>query len=125
MRNVINAGCADTARLVDMAEGSPERVPHGLLPEEREAIIALSKDETHADLSHRQLAVVASEHGKVEAGASSFYRVMKKEGLMKDRERRLKMSQIKPEVKPDLRRSGVGLNVYTSGTHICVSIRHN
>jgi len=49
MRNVINAGCADTARLVDMAEGSPERVPHGLLPEEREAIIALSKDETHAD----------------------------------------------------------------------------
>ena len=78
----------------------PERAPHGLLPEEKEAIITLSKDETHADLSHRQLAVVSSENGRVEASASSFYRVMKEEGLMKDRERKPKTAQIKPEVKP-------------------------
>lgn len=56
-----------------------KKAPHRLLPNEKENIIGLAKDETYSDLSHRQLTVVASETGQVEASASSFYRVMKQE----------------------------------------------
>jgi len=49
--------------------------------EEKENIIKIAKDETYSDLSHRQLAVVASETGQIEASASSFYRVMKKRAV--------------------------------------------
>jgi putative transposase len=78
----------------------PEKAPHGLLPEEKGDIIRLAKDDTYADLSHRQLGVVASETGQVEASASSFYRVMKQEQLMEKRQRRPRTPQEKPEVKP-------------------------
>ncbi len=79
----------------------PKKAPHSLLPEEKEDIINLAKDDKYMDLSHRQLAVVASETGEVEASASSFYRVMNQEQLMEDRERKPKRSQVKPEIKPD------------------------
>jgi transposase InsO family protein len=79
----------------------PERGPHRLRPQEREDIVKLAKDDTYADLSHRQLAVVTSETGQVEASASSFYRVMKQEQLMEKRQRKPKTPQNKPEVKPD------------------------
>ncbi len=79
----------------------PKKAPHRLLPEEREDIIKLAKNDTYADLSHRQLAVVASETGQVEASASSFYRVMKQEQLMEERQRKPKTPQKKPEVKPN------------------------
>ena len=78
----------------------PENAPHGLLSEEKGDIIRLAKDDTYADLSHRQLAIVASETGQVEASASSFYRVMKQEQLMESRHRRPRTPQEKPEVKP-------------------------
>jgi putative transposase len=71
------------------------------LPKEREDIIKLAKDDNYADLSHRQLSVVASETGEAEASASSFYRVMKQEQLMEKRQRKPKTPQTKPEVKPD------------------------
>jgi len=77
----------------------PKKAQHGLLAEEREEIIRLANDETYADLSHRQLAVVASETGEVEVGASSFYRVMKEEKLMQKRQRKSKTPQKKPEVR--------------------------
>ena len=79
----------------------PKKPPHRLAPEEQEDIIKIAKDETYSDLSHRQLAVVASETGQVEVSASSFYRVMKKEQLMEKRHRKPKTPQRKPEVKPD------------------------
>ena len=79
----------------------PKKPPHRLAPEEKEDIIKIAKDETYLDLSHRQLAVVASETGQVEASASSFYRVMKREQLMERRHRKPKTAQRKPEVKPD------------------------
>jgi len=78
----------------------PKKAPHRVRPEEKEDIIKIAKDETYSDLSHRQLAVVASETGQVEASASSFYRVMKKEQLMEKRHRKPKTPQKKPEVKP-------------------------
>jgi putative transposase len=78
----------------------PQKPPHRLLPEEKEDIISLAKDDTYRDLSHRQLAIVASETGQVEASASSFYRVMKKEQLMEKRQRKSRTPQEKPEVKP-------------------------
>jgi len=75
--------------------------PHRLLPNEKEDIIKLAKDDKYMDLSHRQLSVVASESTDLEASASSFYRVMKKERLMEDRQRRTKTPQPRPEIKPD------------------------
>lgn len=71
-----------------------------MLPEERQAIREISLDEEYADLSHRQLAVVASEKGVVQTSASTFYRQMKEEGLIHKREVRPRPKQEKPEVKP-------------------------
>lgn len=79
----------------------PKKAPHRLLPQEEEKIIQLAKDDQYIDLSHRQLAVVASETGEVEASSSSFYRVMKQQQLMEQRERKLKTPQEKPEVKAE------------------------
>jgi len=79
----------------------PNRAPHRLLPNEKEDIIKLAKDDKYMDLSHRQLSVVASELTSLEASASSFYRVMKQERLMQDRQRKPKTPQAKPEIKPD------------------------
>lgn len=89
-----------TGRCVNAKPG-PENAPHRLLPEEEGKIIELAKDDQYIDLSHRQLSVVASENGKVEASASSFYRVMKQQRLMEQRERKPKTPQEKPEVKAE------------------------
>ncbi len=78
----------------------PRRAPHGLLPEEKAKIMALGRDEKYGDLTHRQLAVIGSETGQVQASASSFYRVMKKEGLIGRSKPRVREPQQKPEVKP-------------------------
>jgi len=79
----------------------PKKAPHSLLPKEKENIIKLAKDDKYMDLSHRQLSVVASEFTEVEASASSFYRVMKQEQIMENRQRKPKTPQVKPEIKPD------------------------
>jgi len=89
-----------TGRYGDGKPG-PKKAPHCLLPKDREDIIKLAKDDNYADLSHRQLSVVASETSEAEASASSFYRVMKQEQLMEKRQRKPKTPQTKPEVKPD------------------------
>ncbi len=94
VRNYRNTGCYANGK------PGPDKPPHRLLAEEREKIIQVAKDNKYADLSHRQLAVVASEEGIVEGGASSFYRVMKKHKLIEKRQRKIKTPQQKPEVKP-------------------------
>ncbi len=78
----------------------PKNTSHILMPWERKRIVEMAKDDKYIDLSHRQLAIVASEKGKVEASASSFYRVMKEKQLMENRERIPKVAQKKPEIKP-------------------------
>lgn len=78
----------------------PRKVPHALLPEEKARIIVLSREEVYGDLTHRQLAVMASETDQVQASASSFYRVMKREGLMERGKQKVREPQQKPEVKP-------------------------
>jgi len=88
-----------TGRYGDGRPGA-KKAPHRLLSKEREDIIKLAKDDKYMDLSHRQLSVVASEFTELEAGASSFYRVMKEERLMEERQRKRKTAQIKPEVNP-------------------------
>ncbi len=88
-----------TGRYGDGKPG-PKKAPHSLLPKEKGDIIKLAKDDKYMDLSHRQLSVVASEFTDLEASASSFYRVMKEERLMEDRQRKRKTPQIKPEVNP-------------------------
>lgn len=63
----------------------PVHAPHALLPEEREAIVALAKDEQYVDDSHRVLTAKGVDSGMIAVSASSVYRVMRKEGLTTDR----------------------------------------
>jgi transposase InsO family protein len=70
------------------------------LPEEKAKIIELSREEAYGGLSHRQLAVRASEADQVQASAASFYRVMREQDLLERRTRNPREPQKKPEVKP-------------------------
>ena len=74
--------------------------PHRLLEEEKATISSLLREERYADLSPRQLAVVASEEGKVEASASTFYRQAREEELHREREIKTPVKQSKPDVHP-------------------------
>lgn len=77
----------------------PRNMPHALLAEEREHIQTMIRSERYADLSHRQLSVVSSEQGIVEASPSSFYREMKKMGIESGKKGNPRIQE-KPEVKP-------------------------
>lgn len=74
--------------------------PHRLLEEEKATISSLLREERYADLSPRQLAVVASEQGMVEASASTFYRQAREEGLHRARDVKTPVKQSKPDVHP-------------------------
>lgn len=63
----------------------PEHAPHALLPEEREAIVALAKDEAYVDDSHRVLRAKGVDADLISVSSSSVYRVMRQEGLTTDR----------------------------------------
>jgi len=87
--------------LVDRPPGpAVGEAPHRLLDQEKEKISALLKDETYADLSPRQLAVVASEEKIVQASASSFYRQAAREDLVRKKEEKTQVKQEKPKVCP-------------------------
>lgn len=70
--------------LADTKPG-PVHAPHALLPEERTAIVALSKDEMYVDDSHRVLMAKCVDSGSLAVSASTVYRVMRTEGLTTDR----------------------------------------
>jgi len=70
--------------LMDTKPG-PVHAPHALLPEERTAIVALSKDERYVDDSHRVLTAKCVDSGSLAVSASTVYRVMRNEGLTTDR----------------------------------------
>ena len=89
-----------TASELEDDKPAPSQASHRLLPEERQAIREISLNQEYADLSHRQLSVVASERGIVQTSASTFYRQMKEEKLIHKREARPRLKQEKPEVKP-------------------------
>lgn len=80
----------------------PKLAPHTLLEEERQKIVELAKKEEYADLSHRQLSVVASEEGIVEASSSTVYRELKKAGLQCGNSKK-KSNRVheKPDVKAE------------------------
>ena len=63
----------------------PVHAPHALLPEERSAIIALSKDERYVDDSHRVLTAKGNDAGIIAVSFSTVYQVMRSEGLTTDR----------------------------------------
>jgi putative transposase len=73
--------------LADTKPG-PVHAPHALLPEERQVIVALAKDERYVDDSHRVLTAKCIDSGSIAASASTVYRVMRDEGLTTDRSRR-------------------------------------
>ena len=70
--------------LVDGKPG-PVHAPHALLPEEREVIIAMAKDERYVDDSHRVLTAKGVDGGTIAVSASTVYRVMRSEHLTTDR----------------------------------------
>lgn len=63
----------------------PVHAPHALLPQERSAIVALSKDERYVDDSHRVLTAKGVDAGIIAVSASTVYRIMRNEGLTTDR----------------------------------------
>ena len=67
------------------AKPGPEHAPHGLLTEEREAIVVLAKEEAFVDDSHRVLRAKGVDAGRIAVSSSTVYRVMRKEGLTTDR----------------------------------------
>ena len=81
-RRVRNWFCRST--LIDGKPG-PVHAPHALLPEERSAIVTLSKDERYVDDSHRVLTAKCVDSGIIAVSASTMYRVMRDEGLTTDR----------------------------------------
>lgn len=70
--------------LVDAKPG-PSHAPHALLPEERDTILAIAKDESFVDDSHRVLTAKCVDAGNLAVSASTVYRVMRKAGLTTDR----------------------------------------
>lgn len=70
--------------LVDAKPG-PTHALHALLPEERVAIVALSKDERYVDDSHRVLTAKCVDAGIIAVSASTVYSIMRAEGLTTDR----------------------------------------
>jgi transposase InsO family protein len=70
--------------LADTKPG-PVHAPHALLPQERQAIVALAKDEVYVDDSHRVLTAKGIDSGSIAVSASTVYRVMRNEGLTTDR----------------------------------------
>ena len=70
--------------LADTKPG-PVHAPHALLPEERQAIVAMAKDENYVDDSHRVLTAKGVDCGNLAVSASTVYRVMRNEGLTTDR----------------------------------------
>lgn len=80
----------------------PKIAPQALLEEERQKIVEMAKKEEYADLSHRQLSVVASEEGIVEVSPSTVYREIEKAGLQSSDTKRVSNKvQQKPEVKAE------------------------
>lgn len=88
-----------------LADGKPGPVhaPHALLPQERSAIIALSKDERYVDDSHRVLTVKGIDAGIIAVSFSTVYQVMRSVGLTTDRgaHNRRNGNSRKPD-RPDL-----------------------
>jgi len=81
----------------------PEQALHRLLPEEREAMVALARREDLVDLSHRELTVTAWDKGLVYVSFSTTYRVLREAGLMgmRGKDRRHNGSSAAP-VRKDL-----------------------
>lgn len=86
--------------LIDLPPG-PEKARHGLLEEEVEEILTLAREDHYTDLRHRKLAYQAGLDGRVHASPSSFYRVMKQEGLIGPYEAPKRRDNQKPSLEAD------------------------
>jgi transposase InsO family protein len=87
--------------LADEAPGwAPGEAPHALLPEEREAVAALGREERYAELSAESVAAKATDEGRIAVSASVVRQIWKEEGLVEARQRRPRPKQERPEVRP-------------------------
>lgn len=79
----------------------PEKAPHRLLEEEMEEILKLAREDRYVDLRYRKLAYQAGLDGRVHASPSSFYRVMREEGLISSYEAPKRRGNQKPSLDAD------------------------
>jgi len=89
-------------RLEDIRPG-PQKAPHALLPEEKEKILEMARDEKYVDDSPRVLAAKGADKGDVFVSASTVYEVMRGANLMRARcvKRQLNGSSKKPD-RPEI-----------------------
>lgn len=78
---------------------APHNTPNRITPDEKQAIIAIAKDDDYADLAHRKLAYTALDEGRVSASPSTFYRVMKEVELVGKAKRSRPRNLAKPEIE--------------------------
>jgi hypothetical protein len=126
-QRLAGAAHALAAPLRDRAPGPlPGTAPHRLLAEEKALIATLAREEATADLSLRQLAVVASEEDRVQVSAASFYRYAPHPRRSAERPEKTQVHQTKPVVDPtgphqvwswDLTDSPVSAAVSVPGGH--------
>jgi len=87
--------------LGDQAPGpAPGQAPHRLLAEEHTLIAPLSREEADADLSFRQLAVVASEEGQGQVSTASCSRYAPQHRCPAAPPEKTPVRQTKPVVEP-------------------------
>lgn len=86
--------------LIELPPG-PEKAPHGLLEEEVEEILKLAQEDRYADLRYRKLAYQAGLDSRVHASPSSFYRVMKAEGLISPYQAPKRRDNQRPSLEAD------------------------
>jgi putative transposase len=63
----------------------PEKAPHALLPEEKDAVLKFALDEEYVDDSHRVLAAKAADKGLFYVSSSTIYTIMRAHNLTTDR----------------------------------------
>lgn len=92
-----------TATQLENKHAGPIEAPHRLLPEEREAVLTLAKNENLADDSFRLLTIYGLETGVLAMSFSSVYRIMKAAGLTTIRvTRRMAAGRNRKPERPDL-----------------------
>lgn len=69
----------------DMRRGPNSKPARSLTPEERAKIVAISTSPEYRNLSVRQIVPLLADEGTYVASESSFYRVLREEGLMAHR----------------------------------------
>lgn len=81
----------------DKRKGAPKSVPRKLTQDERKEIVNLCCSKQYQDLTPYEIVPILAENGKYVASESSFYRVLKQEGLVASKKPRQKRKDSRPD----------------------------